>query len=105
MVAACRACSLVSSAVEATYTPPDHLSCSPPTLTLVSKPPSLKYSRAARRLRDLGAYLARQGGEHEIWRCGCGEHQTALPRHNTVSSYVVCQIGKQMPCLGEEWWR
>lgn len=73
-------------------------------LILMSKPPSLKYAQAARRLRDLGAYLARQGGEPEIWRCGCGEHQTALPRH-TVSPYVVGQIGKQMPCLGEEWWR
>ncbi|MGH3904227.1 MAG: type II toxin-antitoxin system HicA family toxin [Pseudonocardiaceae bacterium] len=70
----------------------------------MSKPPSLKYSEASRRLRELGAYLARHGGEHEIWRCECGQHQTALPRH-TVSPYVVGKIGKQMPCLGKEWWR
>ncbi|MGB8199164.1 MAG: hypothetical protein WCF33_05640 [Pseudonocardiaceae bacterium] len=69
----------------------------------MSKPPSLKYSHAARRLQDSGAYLHRQGSEHEIWRCSCGKHQTALPRHNIVSPYVVGQIGRQMPRLGEEW--
>jgi predicted RNA binding protein YcfA (HicA-like mRNA interferase family) len=70
----------------------------------MAKPPSLKYSEAARRLRQLGAYFVREGGGHEVWRCGCGRHQTVVPRH-TVSAYVVGKIGQQMPCLGKEWWR
>ena len=87
------------------HSPSERLSYRAPRLTLVSKPLGLKYSLVARRLRDHGAYLHRQGSEHEIWRCDCGKHQTALPRHKVVSPYVVEQIGKQMPCLGEEWWR
>lgn len=64
----------------------------------------MKYAAVARKLRDRDAYFVREGGNHEVWRCECGQHQTAVPRHE-VSAYVVGKIGKQMPCLGEEWWR
>jgi hypothetical protein len=64
----------------------------------------MKYAEVVRRLRDHGAFFVREGGDHEIWRCGCGRHQTAVPRHE-VSSYVVDKIGRQMPCLEKEWWR
>lgn len=76
------------------------------TLTLVSKPPKMKYSAVARKLRAQGAVFVREGGNHEVWRCDCDDkHQTAVPRHGEVSSYVIDKIGRQMPCLGKEWWR
>lgn len=59
----------------------------------------MKYAAVTRKLRDRGPYFVREGGGHEVWRCGCGRHQTAAPRHE-ASSYVVGKIGKQMPCLG-----
>lgn len=65
----------------------------------------MTYSAVARRLRALGAAFVRQGGNHEVWRCGCGEHQTAVPRHGDVSSYVIDKIGRQLGCLPKEWWR
>lgn len=71
----------------------------------MTKPPAIKTNKVKAALTDKGAYFVRQGGEHEIWRCQCGQHQTSVPRHGTVSSYVVGQIGKQMPCLGKEWWK
>lgn len=64
----------------------------------------MKHGAIARRLRAHGAHFVREGAGHEVWRCGCGEHQTVVPRYE-VSSYVIGQIGKQMPCLGKEWWR
>lgn len=70
----------------------------------VPKPPKMKYAAVTRKLRHRDAYFVREGGGHEVWRCGCGQHQTAVPRHE-VSSYVIGQISKQMPCLGKEWWR
>ena len=64
----------------------------------------MKYSEVARQLRRHGAYFVREGGNHEIWRCACGQHQCAVPRHGDVSSYVVDKIGQQLKCLGKEWW-
>jgi len=64
----------------------------------------MKYATVAHRLRTHGATFIREGGNHEVWRCGCGAHQTAVPRHD-VSLYVVDKIGRQMPCLGKEWWQ
>ncbi|MGH2843760.1 MAG: type II toxin-antitoxin system HicA family toxin [Solirubrobacteraceae bacterium] len=71
----------------------------------MSKPPRLKYSAVAHQLRKHGAYFVREGGNHEIWRCPCGQHQSAVPRHGDVSSSVVDKIGQQMKCLGKEWWK
>lgn len=64
----------------------------------------MKYRAVSDRLKDHGAYFVREGGDHEVWRCGCGQHQTAVPRH-MVSAYVIDKIGRQMPCLGKEWWK
>lgn len=71
----------------------------------VGKPPRMKYSAVTRQLRAHSATLVRQGGNHEVWRCNCGKHQTAVPRHGDVSSYVIDKIGQQMPWLPKEWWR
>jgi hypothetical protein len=50
-----------------------------------------------------GVRLVRQGAEHEVWHCRCGEHRTLLPRHRQVSPGVVQQIIKQLGCLPEGW--
>lgn len=64
----------------------------------------MKYATVAHRLRAHSATFIRESGNHKVWRCGCGAHQTAVPRYD-VSSYVVDKIGRQMPCLGKEWWQ
>jgi predicted RNA binding protein YcfA (HicA-like mRNA interferase family) len=65
----------------------------------------MKYSAVIRKLREHGASFIREGGNHEIWRCGCGEHRSAVPRHGDVSSYMIDKIGRQLCCLPGEWWR
>jgi hypothetical protein len=50
-----------------------------------------------------GGHFQRHGGEHDIWRCGCGQHQTSIPRHGEITNYVIGKITKQMPCLPKGW--
>jgi len=38
----------------------------------------------------------RNRGGHEIWRCPCGSHSTALPNHREISAGVVTSIFRQM---------
>jgi hypothetical protein len=64
----------------------------------------MRYSEVVRRLRQHGAYFVREGAGHEVWRCNCGAHQTAVPRHQ-VSAYVVGKISKQLACIPKEWWQ
>lgn len=54
-------------------------------------------------LTDQGAHFHRHGAEHDIWRCGCGEHQTSIPRHGEITNFVVTKITKQMQCLPKGW--
>ena len=63
----------------------------------------MKKTKIAKALTAEGAYLARQGANHEVWNCACGKHQTAVPRHTSVSPGVVTNIIKQMPCHQRGW--
>jgi hypothetical protein len=45
----------------------------------------------------------RQGANHTVWRCPCGEHQTAVPRHNQITAGVVGSIIRQLSCLSKGW--
>jgi hypothetical protein len=62
-----------------------------------------------RALRKHGARKVREGANHEVWRCGCeAGHQTELPRHTQVTTFVTNRIDKQMlkcPDFGEDWLR
>jgi len=46
-----------------------------------------------KRLKQLGWYLSRQGGNHEIWTNGKGETQ-AVPRHNEINEMTAKGIIK-----------
>jgi predicted RNA binding protein YcfA (HicA-like mRNA interferase family) len=47
---------------------------------------------------------AKRGG-HEIWKCPCGGHTTALPRHRDISPGTCASIIRHLECLEEGWLR
>jgi predicted RNA binding protein YcfA (HicA-like mRNA interferase family) len=71
----------------------------------VRRPHSLPLSGRSdeRALARIGATLVRDKGEHTIYRCTCGQHQTALPRHTDITAGVVGSIIKQLPCAPKGW--
>jgi hypothetical protein len=54
-------------------------------------------------LRVAGLHLDREGGEHSVWRCGCGKHAAVVPRHTEVTAFVVGKISKQIACKPKGW--
>ncbi|MCW2917107.1 MAG: hypothetical protein JWN52_5175 [Actinomycetia bacterium] len=47
--------------------------------------------------------MLRDTGSHEVWGCPCEKHIAALPRHRTISAYVVKKIIEQLECLPRGW--
>ncbi len=46
----------------------------------------------------------RDGGRHEIWRCG--NQQISIPRHREINVHTAQAIMKELePVLGKRWWR
>jgi predicted RNA binding protein YcfA (HicA-like mRNA interferase family) len=56
-----------------------------------------------RALRKAGCTMLRDTGSHEAWGCPCEKHIAALPRHRTISAYVVKKIIEQLECLPRGW--
>lgn len=57
-----------------------------------------------RALRRAGCRKLREGAEHTLWHCDCGQgHKTAVPRHREISAGVVGNMIKDMPCRPEGW--
>jgi mRNA interferase HicA len=50
----------------------------------------MKKGELQRRLRDLGWWLERQGGRHEVWTNG--EATEAVPRHNEIDEHIARSI-------------
>jgi predicted RNA binding protein YcfA (HicA-like mRNA interferase family) len=48
--------------------------------------------KVIRRLNAIGATLVREGGEHTLYACPCGQHRTAVPRHSNITAFVVGSI-------------
>ncbi|WP_199038681.1 type II toxin-antitoxin system HicA family toxin [Glycomyces salinus] len=70
---------------------------------MMAKP--MKRREVIRALQRAGCAprgTAKRGG-HDIWRCGCGEHTTAVPRHNMITPGTINSIARQLPCLEEGW--
>jgi len=63
----------------------------------------MKRREVLRALRRVGCVLVREGGEHSVWGCPCGQHRAAVPRHSEISAGVVGSIEKQMGCLPRGW--
>lgn len=58
---------------------------------------------AARR-QSVARVLSRQGGKHEIWRCGATD--VVIPRHAEINDLTA--LGIKLPLedeLGKGWWR
>jgi predicted RNA binding protein YcfA (HicA-like mRNA interferase family) len=69
-------------------------------------PKEMRTREVIRRLTRAGFVFSREGGRHDIYRCGCGEgHQVPVPRHQMVSAGVVGALARQCPCLDRNWWR
>lgn len=47
--------------------------------------------------------FVREGAEHTVYACPCGQHKTAVPRHTDVTAGVIGSIIKQLPCLPKGW--
>ncbi len=63
----------------------------------------MKKRDMVKALNDAGATKIRDKGNHEVWRCSCGQHMTQVPRHNEVTPGVVRSIIKDMACHKEGW--
>lgn len=63
-------------------------------------------SELARRGR---AVKVSDDGDHEAWRCTCGQgHRCYVPRHREIKVKVTNKIYKQMaecPLFGKDWLR
>lgn len=64
----------------------------------------------AMKYRDVRAALLRQDctpkqgkGDHEKWYCPCGQHIAVVTQGGQVSSGVVADTIKKLPCLPEGW--
>lgn len=66
-------------------------------------PKPMKRRDVVKALRSQGCCIEREDGEHTIWRCPCGQHQSAVPRHSEVTAGVVGKIQAQLACLGKGW--
>jgi mRNA interferase HicA len=59
--------------------------------------------RAARR-QSVTWVLIRQGGKHEIWRCGATD--VVIPRHAEINDLTARGITRALEDeLGKGWWR
>lgn len=60
-------------------------------------------ARSARQL-DVGWVLVRQGGRHEVWRCG--STTVVIPRHAEINELTAMSIQKALEGeLGKGWWQ
>lgn len=65
----------------------------------------MKYRQIAKALTDLGC-TSRQGkGDHEVWTCHCGGHQTVLTQTREISVGVLRSSAQRLACIKDkEWW-
>lgn len=64
----------------------------------------MKRREVIKRLGAVGAVWLREGGEHTVYVCTCGqEHKAAVPRHSEITAGVVGSIQKQIECAEKGW--
>lgn len=58
-----------------------------------------------RALTQRGCSKVSEQGIHEKWGCPtkCGEHTTAVPRHNEITATVIRNIIRDLACLPKGW--
>ena len=52
----------------------------------------MKHRDLARKLKDLGWWKLREGGNHEVWTNG--RHTEAVPRHSEINEMLAKKILK-----------
>lgn len=57
---------------------------------------------AERKLRAAGCTTT-GGAKHSVWRCPCGQHSTAVPRHTVISPGVLRNLVRDLACLPKGW--
>ena len=63
----------------------------------------MKRVRLIAALEANGCRSIRNKGDHEVYGCPCGQHQTPVPRHRKVAPGTVNSIEKQIACLPKGW--
>ena len=64
---------------------------------------AMKYRDLVKAMRKQGC-TSRQGkGDHEVWMCPCGKHQTVITQTNMVSPGVARQAEQRLSCLPKGW--
>jgi predicted RNA binding protein YcfA (HicA-like mRNA interferase family) len=59
---------------------------------------------AAAKASDVTWEFVRQGGSHEVWRCGT--RSVTVPRHREINEHTARGIMKSLDTeLGVDWWR
>lgn len=53
----------------------------------------MKYRELIKKLKAMGWFLKRQGGNHEIW--SNGEHDEPVPRHREINERLAKKILKK----------
>ncbi|MBO0880048.1 MAG: type II toxin-antitoxin system HicA family toxin [Mycobacterium sp.] len=64
----------------------------------------LRKIRKAAQQAEIAFELVRQGGAHEIYRCG--SRQVTVPRHREINEYTAQGTMSDLDdVLGKGWWR
>lgn len=63
----------------------------------------MKRRDVEKRLVAIGATVLREGGEHTLYVCACGQHKVAVPRHREISAGVGMTIQKTIECERKGW--
>jgi len=66
-------------------------------------PTEMKRRDVERALTRNGCEIEKTRGPHTKWRCPCGSHTAAIPRHRDISPGVIGQTIERMKCLPEGW--
>ncbi|MDZ7577014.1 MAG: hypothetical protein U0904_02380 [Candidatus Nanopelagicales bacterium] len=65
-----------------------------------------KYREIAKTLTGLGCTHRQGKGDHEVWTCPCGAHQTVLTQKREISAGVLRTSARRLACIsGEGWWK
>jgi predicted RNA binding protein YcfA (HicA-like mRNA interferase family) len=63
----------------------------------------MKLRDIQRALTAAGCMSVSDDGKHTKWRCPCGNHVTAVPRHREISPGVVRNLINDLGCLAKGW--
>lgn len=64
----------------------------------------MKYRAVTRALRSVGCRFLREGpGDHEVWICPCGRHETVITEDTEVSAGVLRNVVRDLNCLPKGW--